>query len=238
MTKSPATSFEQPTRAHQEHQQEIRNMFDTVAPRYDMMNDIMSFGIHRMWKRKCIRLLAPQRNDSIVDLAGGTGDLAAGLARSCEQVIVCDACVGMMSATKLSNANIKWLAGFGESIPLADNSIDALTISFGLRNMSHPQQSLAEIYRVLKPGGRFLCLEFSHAASWLKPIYDAYSRFIIPNLAALFTGQKAAYKYLIESIREFPDQDTLSRLLKETGFNDVRYQNLSFGIAAIHMGHK
>lgn len=238
MTSSPSTRFEQNPQAQKSHQLEVRAMFDLVAPRYDLMNDVMSMGIHRLWKRRCIRLLAPRNNELVVDLAGGTGDLAAAISKCGAQTIVCDPCVSMMTETRQKSARIKWLAGFGESIPLADNSIDALTIAFGLRNMSDPKQGLNEIYRILKPGGRFLCLEFSHAASWLKPIYDAYSNYIIPHLGALIAGEKTAYKYLIESIREFPDQLALARLLEEAGFKQVHYQNLAFGIAAIHMGHK
>jgi demethylmenaquinone methyltransferase/2-methoxy-6-polyprenyl-1,4-benzoquinol methylase len=238
VTSSPSTQFSQDQDHEDQHRREVRGMFDVVAPRYDLMNDIMSMGIHRLWKAKCVKLINPQYNETIVDLAGGTGDLAASFASFGAKAIVCDPCVGMMEATNYQKRNIGWVAGYGETLPFDDNSVDALTVAFGLRNMSNPHQGLSEIHRILKPGGRFLCLEFSHAAFWLKPIYDAYSVHIIPQLGAMIAGQKDAYKYLIESIREFPDQHTLAGMMVDCGFKNVEFKNLSFGIAAIHMGQK
>lgn len=238
MSQSPSTEFKQEEQSEQQHRQEVRDMFDVVAPRYDLMNDVMSMGIHRLWKYKCVNLLNPKYGETIVDLAGGTGDLAAAFARRGAKAIVCDPCHGMMAATKRTEKDIQWVAGYGEKLPFKDNSLDGLSIAFGLRNMSNPHEGLEEIYRVLKPGGRFLCLEFSHAAPWLKPLYDAYSINIIPQLGAMIAGQKEAYKYLIESIREFPDQETLASIMVDCGYKNVRFKNLSFGIAAIHTGEK
>lgn len=238
MSQSPSTQFAQESEQEAHHRREVRDMFNVVAPRYDLMNDVMSMGIHRLWKHKCVNLLKPKYGETIVDLAGGTGDLAAAFSKLGAKAIVCDPCVGMMEATTRQNMDIQWVAGYGETLPFTNDSIDALSIAFGLRNMSNPHEGLAEIYRTLKPGGRFLCLEFSHAAPWLKPIYDAYSVNIIPQLGAMIAGQKSAYKYLIESIREFPDQKTLAGIMVDTGFKNVSYKNLSFGIAAIHMGEK
>lgn len=236
MSNAPQTSFKTATAEQDLHQKEVRTMFDVVAPRYDIMNDVMSMGIHRLWKHKCVRLLAPQYGETIVDLAGGTGDLAHAFAKRGAKAIVCDPCVPMMTATQ-HKSSINWVAGYGETLPFADQSIDALSIAFGLRNMSDPQAGLSEIKRVLKPGGRFLCLEFSTAAPWLKPMYDNYSHHVIPQLGAMIAGQKEAYKYLVQSIREFPDQSHLARMMVDVGFKNVGYENLSFGIAAIHTAH-
>ncbi|MDV7341071.1 bifunctional demethylmenaquinone methyltransferase/2-methoxy-6-polyprenyl-1,4-benzoquinol methylase UbiE [Terasakiella sp. A23] len=239
MSVKPSVQFQQESSDQQTHQKEVRSMFDVVAPKYDLMNDVMSMGIHRLWKAKCVKLLDPCYGETIVDLAGGTGDLAAQFIKRGAKAIVCDPCLGMMNATSVKKSDqIDWVAAYGETLPFADNSLDGLSIAFGLRNMSNPEQGLREIYRTLKPGGRFLCLEFSHAAPWLKPIYDAYSIHIIPQLGALIAGEKQAYKYLIESIREFPDQITLAGMMHDCGFQKVQFQNLSFGIAAIHTGIK
>jgi demethylmenaquinone methyltransferase / 2-methoxy-6-polyprenyl-1,4-benzoquinol methylase len=236
--KAPSSAFKCETDTADTHRREVRDMFDVVAPRYDLMNDVMSMGIHRLWKRKCVNLLSPENGEIVVDLAGGTGDLARKFSARGAQAIVCDPCYAMMAATKQSEHPFLHVAGYGEKLPFADKSIDALSISFGLRNMSDPQAGLAEIYRVLKPGGRFLCLEFSHAQAWLKPFYDAYSLHIIPLLGAAIAGEKSAYTYLVRSIREFPNQEDLAIYMKQVGFTNVEYTNLSFGIAAIHQGKK
>jgi len=238
VTHTPSTDFKPADTRQEDHQREVRGMFEVVAPRYDLMNDVMSMGIHRLWKLKCISLLEPKYGEVIVDLAGGTGDLAHAFAQRGAKAIVCDPSVGMMSASKYRSSSIRWVAGYGETLPFADNSIDALSIAFGLRNMSDPLAGLAEIHRVLKPGGRFLCLEFSEAAPWLRPIYDAYSLHVIPQLGAMIAGQKDAYRYLIESIRAFPNQQKLASLMVDCGFKNVGYENLSFGIAAIHTATK
>lgn len=238
MTKTPSTSFTQGTEQQDQHRKEVRDMFNIVAPRYDIMNDVMSMGIHRLWKHTCVSMLAPKYGETIVDLAGGTGDLAAAFTKYGAKSIVCDPCVAMMTASKQKKQPIQWVAAYGETLPFADNSLDALSIAFGLRNMSDPHTGLKEIHRVLKPQGRFLCLEFSEAQPWLKPLYDAYSLHIIPQLGAMIAGQKEAYRYLIQSIREFPNQQALASLMVECGFKNVGYKNLSFGIAAIHTGNK
>lgn len=237
MSNSPATSFEIEKSSQDKHQREVRDMFDVVAPRYDLMNDIMSMGIHRLWKHKCVSLLAPQHGETVVDLAGGTGDLAQAFSKRGAKAIVCDPCVPMMACSKHTKSPINWVAGYGETLPFKDQSIDVLSIAFGLRNTSNPKETLKEIQRVLKPGGRFLCLEFSTAAFWLKPMYDAYSKHVIPQLGSMIAGEKEAYRYLVQSIREFPNQESLASMMVDVGFKNVRYQNLSFGIAAIHTGN-
>lgn len=224
----------------QERQSRIRAVFEGVAPRYDLMNDLMSFGIHRLWKRRLARDVAGVKRGVAVDLAGGTGDVARLLAREGERSVwVCDPSLAMMQAGRARDAageRIGWIAGEAESLPLADASVNLVTISFGLRNATSPRDALREIRRVLKPGGRFVCLEFSRPHFWLKPFYDLYSFLVIPRLGAWVARQPAAYHYLIESIRRFPDQREFAALMRDAGFGDVRWRNLSFGIACLHFG--
>lgn len=215
----------------------IRRVFNGVAPRYDLMNDAMSFGIHRLWKRKLVAMARPESNQVIVDLAAGTGDVAMKLAGTDRLVVVADPSLAMMLEGHKRHQLVS-IASTGESLALADNSVDTLTIAFGVRNMTVMQQGLEEILRVLKPGGLLLCLEFSDPQFWLKPFYDFYSYHVIPRLGAWIARQPAAYTYLIESIRKFPDQETMKSILEKTGFDNVSYRNLSFGIACIHTGYK
>ena len=216
----------------------IRDVFDAVAPRYDLMNDLMSFGIHRLWKRtlarRCRDAVGP-----VVDLAGGTGDVARLLADGARRVIVCDPSLPMMQEGRRRDAaDVTWLAGEAERLPFADGSVGLLTVSFGLRNATRLDAALAEIHRVLKPGGRFVCLEFSRPHWWLAPFYDLYSYLVIPRLGAAVARAPAAYQYLIESIRRFPNQKDFAGLIAATGFTAVRWENVSFGIAALHFGER
>jgi len=227
------------TPSDNEHRSNIQTMFELVAPRYDLMNDLMSFTTHRLWKRRLARLAPMQTNGMAVDLAGGTGDIAQRLQKRGWQVVVCDPSPAMMQAGRPRNpTDISWVAGVGEQLPFADNSVDLLTVSFGLRNMTQAQDALSEALRVLKPGGKFLCLEFSTPAAWLRPFYNWHSKHIIPRLGAMVAGRREAYLYLVDSIREFPDQETLKMQMQDAGFQAVTYENLSFGIAAIHTGIK
>ncbi len=215
----------------------IRQVFDAVAPRYDLMNDLMSFGIHRLWKRTLARRVAGSTGQ-VVDLAGGTGDVARLLQGPGRSVTVCDPSLAMMQAgqKRPGSATLQWLEGEAEHLPFADASVDLLSISFGLRNTTHLATALTEIRRVLKPGGRFVCLEFSRPAAWLAPFYDLYSRWVIPRLGAAVAGKPQAYQYLIESIRLFPDQRGFAQLMREAGMTEVAWENLSFGIACLHFG--
>ncbi len=223
----------------QEREQKIRAVFEAVAPRYDLMNDIMSFGIHRLWKWRLVQLVNPQAGEQIVDLAGGTGDIASRMAGADRHVVVIDPSEGMMEVGRQRQLDgVVFRQGSGEAIPLEENSVDRLTISFGIRNTTDMEQTLKEIHRVLKPGGSFYCLEFSRPAWWLKPFYDFHSFHIIPRLGAWVAKAPIAYNYLVESIRRFPDQKEMKALIEEAGFNEVCYRNLSFGIAAIHIGIK
>lgn len=222
-----------------ERERRIRDMFGRIAPRYDLMNDLMSFGIHRLWKRALVWAVDPRAGQRIVDLAGGTGDVARRLTVPDCQVIVCDPSVPMMNQGRSrGKASLEWLAGAGETLPLANDSVDTVTIAFGIRNVTHMETTLGEILRVLKPGGRLLCLEFSHPRPWLRPFYNAFSRLVIPPLGAWVARDPAAYNYLIESIRRFPNQAEMKISFERAGFIDVYYKDLSFGIACIHIGTK
>ena len=222
-----------------ERERRIRRVFDTVAPRYDLMNDLMSMGTHRLWKRAFARMAAPRAGQVIVDLAGGTGDIAALMAGPDRLVAVCDPSVAMMEAgRRRGRGALVWLAGAAERLPFADGAIDTLTISFGIRNVTDMPAALAEIRRVLKPGGRFLCLEFSKAWAPIRPFYNLFSFTVIPRLGAWVARAPEAYNYLIESIRRFPDQEEMKAIMERAGFADVRYRNLTFGIACIHVGTK
>jgi demethylmenaquinone methyltransferase / 2-methoxy-6-polyprenyl-1,4-benzoquinol methylase len=223
--------------ASDERERRIRKVFESVAPRYDLMNDLMSGGIHRLWKRRLVALAAPRAGQRIVDLAGGTGDVAARLAGPDRQVTVIDPSEAMMAAGRARGlAHVDWQLGAAERLPLADASVDTLTIAFGIRNVTHLDQALAEARRVLKPGGRFLCLEFSTPRPWLRPFYDLFSFTVIPRLGAWIARSPPAYDYLVESIRRFPDQAGFARHIQDAGFADVRWRDLSFGIACIHTG--
>ena len=222
-----------------ERERRIRRVFDTVAPRYDLMNDLMSMGTHRLWKRAFARMAAPRAGQVIVDLAGGTGDIAALMAGADRLVAVCDPSVAMMEAGRQRGRNaLVWLAGAAERLPFADRTVDTLTISFGIRNVTDMPAALTEIRRVLKPGGRFLCLEFSQAWAPIRPFYNLFSFTVIPRLGAWVARAPEAYTYLIESIRRFPDQEEMKTIMERAGFADVRYRNLTFGIACIHVGSK
>lgn len=225
--------------ASDERRRRIRQVFQAVAPRYDLMNDLMSFGIHRLWKRALARRCAAWKG-RVVDLAGGTGDVARLLCRADRQVLVCDPSPAMMAAGRARAAivPIGWLAGEAEGLPFADESVDLLTVSFGLRNATRLTAALTEIHRVLKPGGRFVCLEFSRPRFWLAPFYDLYSWAVIPRLGAAVARQPIAYQYLVESIRRFPDQREFAAMIEAAGFSPVRWENLSFGIACLHSGEK
>jgi len=221
----------------------VRRVFDTVAPRYDLMNDLMSGGIHRLWKAQLIDRLNPRPGQRLVDVAGGTGDIALRFLERGGNAIVCDINEAMLRAGRDRAIDrgrvegIEWLAGDAEQLPLAAMSADACTIAFGLRNVTHIGRALAEMRRVLRPGGRFICLEFSHVVlPLLARAYDLYSFAVLPRLGQIVTGDRDAYQYLVESIRRFPTQDELADLMREAGFEQVGYRNLTGGVAALHTG--
>jgi demethylmenaquinone methyltransferase/2-methoxy-6-polyprenyl-1,4-benzoquinol methylase len=220
----------------------VKGVFSSVASRYDLMNDLMSLGVHRLWKEAMLDWLHPTPGMRLIDVGGGTGDIAL---RFCERggrsVIVVDineemVAIGRNRALDAGRSReIEWLCGDAERLPIADSSVDAYTTAFCLRNVTRIDRALAEARRVLKPGGRFLCLEFSHVeVSAFRRIYDEYSFRVLPALGQIVAGNADAYRYLAESIRRFPAQDTLARMIAEAGLDVVRYRNLSGGIAALH----
>ena len=217
----------------------IRSVFERVAPRYDLMNDLMSMGIHRWWKWRFCREVDRQDGRRFVDLAAGTGDIAERLLRSGRELVLVDPSPAMLEvARQRLGDTCRYEEGTAEQIPLPDASVDVLAISFGIRNATDIEAALSDIARVLKPGGRFYCLEFSEPAFWLKPFYDAWSRWVIPRLGAAVAGHPDAYEYLVESIREFPAQREMAALIEQAGLAEVDWSNLSFGIAAIHRAVK
>lgn len=233
-------SFGREVVSQTQRRERIRRVFNAVAQRYDLMNDLMSMGIHRLWKRTLARRVRDAQG-CVVDLAGGTGDVARLLVGPGRQVVVCDPSLAMMQvgqARSLGSDDVQWLLGEAESMPIADASVDLLTVSFGLRNATHIETALAEIHRVLKPGGRFVCLEFSQPAFWLAPFYNLYSYLVIPRLGAAVAREPLAYQYLIESIRRFPGQREFADMMQRAGFAEVKWENLSFGIACLHFGSR
>jgi len=222
----------------------VRRVFDSVADRYDLMNDLMSGGIHRLWKAELIDRLVPRPGQLLLDVAGGTGDIARRFldrAGPTARAVVCDLTERMLrrgrdrAIDQGRVAGIEWICGDAERLPVADASIDAYTIAFGLRNVTHVGVALSEARRVLKPGGRFFCLEFSRVeVPLLQRIYDLYSFTVLPGLGQLVAGDREAYQYLVESIRRFPAQDALVERIAAAGLERPRYRNLTGGIAAIH----
>ncbi len=224
----------------------VRGVFDAVAPKYDLMNDLMSGGIHRLWKAAMIDTVSPRKGQKIIDVAGGTGDIAFRMLDRIGQdvpVTVCDInaemlMVGRNRAVDRGILNgVVWNCGDAEALPFPDATFDIYTIAFGLRNVTHIDRALSEARRVLKPGGRYVCLEFSHVVvPGFDKIYDTYSFSILPWLGEKVAGDRAAYQYLAESIRKFPQQEKLCGMMRDTGFGNVTYRNLSGGIAALHSG--
>lgn len=227
----------------------VRRVFEAVAPHYDLMNDLMSLGVHRLWKAELIRWLNPRPGQALLDVAGGTGDIAlrfldhlgAGVAGAL--ALVCDINHAMLAEGRDRAIDrgrlheIAWLCGDAEALPVAARSVDHVTIAFGLRNVTEIDRALGEMRRVLKPGGRFLCLEFSYVTEpLLARLYDLYSFTILPRLGQVVAGDREAYQYLVESIRRFPRQDDLARRMEGAGFERVTFRNLSGGIAALHSG--
>lgn len=239
-----SSTFGQDRVSPEQREKLVRSVFNRVAGRYDLMNDLMSMGVHRFWKwRFCREINHAGRQDAgeqvFVDLAGGTGDIASALIAAHRKVLLLDPSEEMMHvAEKRLGKACRYITAAAEDIPLADNSVDVLTISFGIRNTTDIKKSLQEITRVLKPGGHFYCLEFSTPYAWLRPFYDAWSRLVIPRLGAAVAGHPDAYTYLIESIREFPAQQEMAEMIRASGQINVSYSNLTFGIACIHRGEK
>ena len=225
----------------------VRGVFTSVASRYDIMNDVMSGGVHRLWKDAMMDWLAPRPGQRLLDVAGGTGDIAFRFLKRAGQgrATVLDLTEPMLvegrkraEASSLSDS-LDWVVGDAMALPFPDNSFDVYTISFGIRNVTRPQDALAEAFRVLRPGGRIMVLEFSHLPNpALQRLYDLYSFNVIPAMGQMIAKDRASYQYLVESIRNFPDQETFLAMLGQAGFGNARYRNLTMGVACLHSGWK
>lgn len=260
---SHATSFGFKEVREEEKSQLVGNVFSSVASNYDLMNDVMSAGLHRLWKDRLVEELNPFSGMKHLDVAGGTGDVAFRVLESIKRrtlrdvsedylqeetkIFVCDINPKMLDVGKRraserglgEDRSLVWVEGDAEALKFEDNSMDGYTIAFGIRNVTHIEKALAEAYRVLKRGGRFLCLELSHVeAPVFKQLYDYYSFSIIPAVGELVAGDRESYQYLVESIRRFPSQEIFASMIAEAGFQKVEYENLIGGVVAIHSGMK
>ena len=231
-----------------EKAQHVRAVFDSVADKYDLMNDLMSAGVHRLWKRYTLSQTGLRPGQMALDVAGGTGDIAAGMAKQVGAsglVVLSDINAAMLEVGRnrlLDRGlmhNVRFSLANAECLPFEDESFDCVTIAFGLRNVTDKPAALASMRRVLRPGGRLLVLEFSKpVVPGLKPVYDVYSFSVLPWLGKRIAGDSDSYQYLAESIRRFPDQETLCNMMREAGLEDCRYHNLSGGIVALHKGFR
>ncbi|MBM1220496.1 bifunctional demethylmenaquinone methyltransferase/2-methoxy-6-polyprenyl-1,4-benzoquinol methylase UbiE [Ponticoccus sp. SC2-23] len=241
------THFGFETVAEDEKAGRVQGVFTSVASRYDLMNDVMSGGVHRLWKDAMMDWLAPRPGQRLLDVAGGTGDISfrfldrAGYGHA----TVLDLTESMLvegrkraEAAKMGGA-LDWVVGDAMALPFDDNSFDVYTISFGIRNVTRPQDALSEAFRVLRPGGRLMVLEFSQLPNPLmQKAYDLYSFNVIPAMGQVITNDRASYQYLVESIRRFPDQETFLGMIREAGFENAKFRNLTMGVAALHSGWK
>jgi demethylmenaquinone methyltransferase/2-methoxy-6-polyprenyl-1,4-benzoquinol methylase len=226
----------------------VGQVFDSVAEHYDLMNDLMSLGVHRLWKRFAVERAGLRAGEWVLDLAAGTGDLAARMLPRLGprgRVVLSDCNPAMLAQgrDRLTDqglvGNVDYVLADAETLPFADSSFDCLTIAFGLRNVTNKERALGEMCRVLRPGGRCLVLEFSHpVAPGLKPVYDAYSFSVLPILGRVVAGDAESYRYLAESIRMHPDQGSLQAMMEAAGFEQCRYHNLSGGVVALHKGYR
>ena len=248
MSEQPTTHFGFRDVPVTEKQRLVGQVFTSVARSYDLMNDLMSFGVHRLWKRHFVAVSGIRQGDRVLDLAGGTGDIAAlikPVVGDAGDVVVGDINAAMLTVgrDRLTNrglvSGLRWAQMNAEMLPFPDNSFDAVTMAFGLRNVTEKEKALADICRVLKPGGRALVLEFSKVQSELfGKLYDFHSFQVLPKLGRLFAGDADSYQYLAESIRKHPDQETLKGMMEKAGFGRVEVRNLSNGIVAIHRAYK
>lgn len=224
----------------------VREVFSSVAGKYDLMNDLMSAGMHRLWKNTFVGKVNVPSSAAILDLAGGTGDIAVRLKhKTGAKVTVCDINEAMLNVgrdrqlDRGESQDLRWVCGNAESLPVPDHSLDVITIAFGLRNVTDIPKALRSAYAALKPGGQFLCLEFSQVViPMLAKLYDSYSFHLIPKIGEMVAKDRDSYQYLVESIRMFPKQEALKRMMEDAGFTRVTYENLSMGVVAIHRGWK
>ncbi|CAH8489920.1 unnamed protein product [Schistosoma turkestanicum] len=255
------THFGFETVATKDKQSKVNHVFENVSKKYDLMNDVMSFGIHRLWKDCFVNQIMPTDKLKYLDVAGGTGDIAFrlikyakhinGVSKSMntkpvtgQNITVCDISpsmmeVGKLRAEELGFSSIQWVQGNAEKLPFNDGSFDVYTIAFGIRNCTHIEKVVAEAHRVLRPWGRFYCLEFSKVENDIfRNLYNAYSMQLIPVIGQLVAGDWGSYKYLVESIRKFPDQKEFAYIISQSRFDSVDWANYSNGIVSVHMGYK
>jgi ubiquinone/menaquinone biosynthesis methyltransferase len=253
MTQQQTTHFGFMQVPVEEKASRVRGVFDSVASRYDVMNDVMSAGLHRIWKHSMVSAIPLHANMHLLDLAGGTGDIGFRFLERCRErnlpahITISDINAAMLAEgqkraiDKNIICNLDWLCANAETLPLPDNSVDACTISFGIRNVTNIPKALREIHRVLKPSGKFLCLEFSPLTNHHSPIttlYDLYSFHILPRMGKAITGDSDSYQYLAESIRNFPEPETFKAMIEQAGFSRVKFETFTFGVVALHTGWK
>ncbi|MEH6829699.1 bifunctional demethylmenaquinone methyltransferase/2-methoxy-6-polyprenyl-1,4-benzoquinol methylase UbiE [Sulfitobacter sp.] len=241
------THFGAQTIREDEKAGKVRELFSDVANKYDVMNDVMSMGIHRIWKEAMMDWLAPRPGQKLLDVAGGTGDVSFKFLKRAGHghATVCDLTEGMLiegrkrAEAEAMQDSLDWVVGDAMDLPFEDSTFDVYTISFGIRNVTRPQEALNEAYRVLKPGGRLMVLEFSQLPNpMMQKAYDLYSFNVIPRMGQLIANDRDSYQYLVESIRNFPDQDTFLGMVRSAGFENAKYRNMTMGIAALHSGWK
>jgi len=241
------THFGFQTVPESEKASKVQGVFGSVASKYDIMNDVMSMGIHRIWKDAMMDWIAPRAGQRLLDVAGGTGDISFRFLKRAGygHATVCDLTEPMLiEGRKRAEADqmadqLNWVVGDAMALPFDDNTFDVYTISFGIRNVTRPQDALNEAYRVLKPGGRLMVLEFSHIPNDIMQwMYDKYSFNFIPTMGKIIANDRDSYQYLVESIRKFPDQDTFLNMVRAAGFENAKYRNLTMGIACLHSGWK
>jgi len=246
-TEQKTTHFGFTTVPEDEKAGKVQGVFTNVASKYDIMNDVMSMGIHRVWKDAMMDWLAPRSGQKLLDVAGGTGDISfrfinrAGRAHATVLDLTESMLVEGRKRAEADNlaSSLNWTVGDAMALPFEDNTFDVYTISFGIRNVTRPQEALNEAFRVLKPGGRLMVLEFSQIPNdGMQWLYDRYSFNVIPEMGKLIANDRDSYQYLVESIRNFPDQETFLDMVKKAGFGNAKYRNLSLGIAALHSGWK
>ena len=241
------THFGAQTIPEDEKAGKVRALFSDVANKYDVMNDVMSMGIHRIWKEAMMDWLAPRPGQKLLDVAGGTGDVSLKFLKRAGSghATVCDLTEGMLiegrkrAEAEAMQESLDWVVGDAMDLPFEDNTFDVYTISFGIRNVTRPQEALNEACRVLKPGGRIMVLEFSQLPNpMMQKAYDLYSFNVIPRMGQMIANDRDSYQYLVESIRNFPDQDTFLGMVCSAGFENTKYRNMTMGIAALHSGWK
>ncbi len=247
MTEDTTTHFGFEEVAEGDKAGRVQGVFTSVASKYDIMNDVMSGGIHRIWKDAMMDWLAPRPDQKLLDVAGGTGDIAFRFLKRAGHghATVLDLTESMLiegqkraEAERMSES-LKWVVGDAMALPFDDNTFDVYTISFGIRNVTRPQEALNEAHRVLRPGGRLMVLEFSQLPNpMMQAAYDAYSFNVIPQMGKIITGDRNSYQYLVESIRKFPDQETFLGMVQTAGFENAKYRNMTMGVACLHSGWK